>query len=132
MPQPIQRTTTVTDASYMLKLNKSNSSSSELAGTDGIVLALFQQEVNHLMTHLCHILRACLAKQYIPKAWRQVKVTFIPKHRKVNYTEAKAYHPMSVHAENDTKICGQAYQGGDMGATSPTSTSICLETKEVH
>jgi hypothetical protein len=32
------------------------------AGTDGIVLALLQQEVNHLTTHQCHIFRACLGR----------------------------------------------------------------------
>jgi hypothetical protein len=38
------------------------------AGTDGIVPALFQPGV------ICaHIFRACLARGYIPKAWRQVK-----------------------------------------------------------
>jgi hypothetical protein len=78
------------------------------------------------------IFKACLAKEYIPKAWRQVKVTFIPKHRNANYTEAKAYHPNRLHAENNTKICGKANQGGDLGAMSPTSIPICLETKEVH
>jgi hypothetical protein len=63
------------------------------AGTDGIVPALLQQGVQHLKTYLCRIFRACLARGCIPKAWRQVKVTFIPKPRKANYTEAKAYRP---------------------------------------
>jgi hypothetical protein len=66
------------------------------AGTDGIVPALLQQGVDHLMTRLCHIFRACLARGYIPKAWRQVKVTFIPKPGKANYTKAKAYHLISL------------------------------------
>jgi hypothetical protein len=102
-----------------------------LAGTDGIVPAFLQQEANLSMTHLCNIFRACLSKEYIPKAWRQVKVAFIPKHRKANYTEAKAYCPIGVHVENK-KICGQAYQGGDLGAMSPTLIPIYLENKEVH
>jgi hypothetical protein len=63
------------------------------AGTDEIVPALLQQGGEHLTTHLCHIFRDCLAKGYIPKAWRQVKVTFIPKTGKANYTEAKTYCP---------------------------------------
>jgi hypothetical protein len=40
--------------------------------------------------------RAYIARGYIPKAWRQVKVTFIPKPRKANYTEAKAYRHISL------------------------------------
>ena len=103
-----------------------------MTGTDGIVPALLQQEANLSMTHLCHIFRACLSKEHIPKAWGQVKVAFIPKHKKANYTEAKAYRPIKLHVENDAKICGQAYQGGDLGAMSPTMIPICLETKEVH
>jgi hypothetical protein len=43
------------------------------------------------MTHLCCIFRACLARGFIPKAWRQLTVTFIPKPGKANSTEAKAY-----------------------------------------
>jgi hypothetical protein len=66
------------------------------AGTDGIVSALLQQAVEHLTTHLCRIFRASLARGYIPKAWRQVKGTFIPKPGKANYTEAKAYRPISL------------------------------------
>ena len=59
-------------------------------------------------------------------------MTFIPTHSRANYTEAKVYCPIRLHAENDAKICGQAYQGEDLGAMSPTSMPICLETKEVH
>jgi hypothetical protein len=66
------------------------------AGTDGIVPALLQQGVEHLTTHLCHIFRACLARGYIPKAWRQIKGMFIPKPGKANYTEAMAYCPISL------------------------------------
>jgi hypothetical protein len=33
---------------------------------------------------------------YIPKAWKQVKVTFIPKPGKANYTEAEAYLPVCL------------------------------------
>jgi hypothetical protein len=68
----------------------------KLAGSDGIVPAVLQQRVEHLTTHLCHIFRACLARGYISKAWRQVKVTFFPKPGKANYTEAKAYRPISL------------------------------------
>jgi len=66
------------------------------AGTDGIVPALLQQGVDVLMTHLCHIFRAFLARGWIPKAWRQVKVMIIPGPKKANYTEAKAYRPISL------------------------------------
>jgi hypothetical protein len=65
-------------------------------GTDGIPLALLQQGVEHLVPHLCRIFRACIAYGFILTAWRQVKVTLIPKPGKIDYTEAKAYRPISL------------------------------------
>jgi hypothetical protein len=41
------------------------------AGTDGIVLLLLQQGAKHVVAHLCHIFRACMAYGFIPTAWRQ-------------------------------------------------------------
>jgi hypothetical protein len=66
------------------------------AGTDEIVPALLQQGMEDLAPHLCCISTACLAYGYIPMAWRQVGVTFIPKPRKPDYTEAKPYRAISL------------------------------------
>jgi hypothetical protein len=66
------------------------------AGTDKIIPALLQQGAEHSVPHLCRILRACMIYGFIPKAWRQVKVTFIPKPGNLNYTAAKAYRPISL------------------------------------
>ena len=41
-------------------------------------------------------IKACLARGYIPSAWRQVKMMFTPAAGKVNYTQAKAYRPISL------------------------------------
>jgi len=65
---------------------------------DWIVSALLQQRVNLLLTHLCLTFRARLARGYIPKAWRQIKVTIISQPGKANYTEHRhivllVYHP---------------------------------------
>jgi hypothetical protein len=66
------------------------------AGTDGIVPALLQQGAEHIVPHLCRIFRASMAYGFIPTVWRQVKVTFILKPGKLDYTKAKAYHPISL------------------------------------
>jgi hypothetical protein len=58
------------------------------AGTDGIVPVLLQQGADHVVPHRCQIFRACMAYGFIPTAWRQVKVTFIPKPGKLDYTES--------------------------------------------
>jgi len=47
-----------------------------------------------------------------------VKMTFIPAPGKVNYTQVKAYCPislLSLPAENDAKIGDQEYQGQNIG-----------------
>jgi hypothetical protein len=66
------------------------------AGTGGIIPALLQQGTEHIVTHQRHIFRASMAYGFIPTAWRQVRVTFIPKPGKPDYTEAKAYCPISL------------------------------------
>jgi hypothetical protein len=65
------------------------------SGTDEIVPALLQQGEELIVPHLCRIYRACLTYGFIPTAWRLVRVTFIPKSGKLDYTEAKAYRPIS-------------------------------------
>jgi hypothetical protein len=64
-------------------------------GTDGTVLELLQQEAEHIGA-TCRIFSACMAYGFIPTAWREVKVTFIPKPGKLDYIEAKAYHSISL------------------------------------
>jgi len=61
------------------------------AEANGLLPALLQQGVILLITHPCHIFRACLARRYIPKAWRQVKVMFTLEPEK-----ASACHPISL------------------------------------
>jgi hypothetical protein len=66
------------------------------AGTDKIVPALLQQGIEHLVAHLCHIFRVCLAGRNITKAWRRVKLMFITQPSMVNYFEAKAHRPTNL------------------------------------
>jgi hypothetical protein len=104
------------------------------AGTDDIAPALLQQGVDHLTTHLCRILRACLARGYITTAWKQVKVTFIPKPRKAKYTEAKAYRPISLLSfmlKTMEKLVQRHIRDKILGAVPCTDTN-CLPTKEGH
>jgi hypothetical protein len=56
----------------------------EPAGTDGIVPVLLQQEMEHLVPSLCRIFRAYMAYGFVPMAWRQVRMIFIPKPRKLD------------------------------------------------
>jgi hypothetical protein len=45
----------------------------KLADTDGIVPALLQKGVDHLVTQLCHIFRACLAISIYPKPGGRIR-----------------------------------------------------------
>jgi hypothetical protein len=61
------------------------------AATDAVVLALLQQGTEYL----CHTFGVCMPYGFIPTAWMQLRVMFIPKPRKADYMGAKAYHPIS-------------------------------------
>jgi hypothetical protein len=57
----------------------------KLAGTDEVLHALLQHRAEYLTTHLCRHFIACLAHI----AWRQFKVTFIPKTGMANCTRQR-------------------------------------------
>ncbi|XP_029053881.2 uncharacterized protein LOC114881305 [Osmia bicornis bicornis] len=65
-------------------------------GTDGIFPALLQEGGEGLYRRLSQIFKSCLAKGYVPKAWRYSNVVFIPKPGKNNYDLAKSYRPISL------------------------------------
>ncbi len=58
--------------------------------------ALLQWGGDTLIRSLTAVLRACLAYRYVPKQWREVKVIFIPKPGKTDYTDAKSFRPISL------------------------------------
>lgn len=66
------------------------------AGLDEIFPALLQWGVDVLTPWLAVIYQACLALNYVPLEWREVKVIFIPKPGKPDYTQPKAYRPISL------------------------------------
>lgn len=65
-------------------------------GMDGVYPALIQQGGERLITLLTEICKASLVLKYIPKAWRHVKVVFIPKAGKRDKTLPKAFRPISL------------------------------------
>ncbi|RVE51293.1 hypothetical protein evm_004097 [Chilo suppressalis] len=66
------------------------------AGPGGIFPALLQWAGDDLIRILVALLRACLAYRYTPKLWRDVRVTFIPKPSKSDYSEPKSYRSISI------------------------------------
>lgn len=66
------------------------------AGPDGIFPALLQWGSELILGRLVRIMRACLALGYIPKAWRETNVIFIPKPGRSDYTNPKSFRPISL------------------------------------
>ena len=66
------------------------------AGVDGIIPALLQFNLPLLINPLLKIFVACLALGYVPKAWQEIRVIFIPKVGKNSYEDPKSHRPICV------------------------------------
>lgn len=66
------------------------------AGEDGIFPALLQQGLDILSPHLVKIFRTSFAWGIIPELLTNVKVTFIPKASRKDYSQPKSYRPISL------------------------------------
>ena len=65
-------------------------------GLDDIYPALLQWGLDILLPILTSIFRASIALRYLPKSWRMVRVVFIPKPGRTDYTLGKSYRPISL------------------------------------
>lgn len=65
-------------------------------GADGIFPALLQQGIEMLLPHMIKIFRASYAWGHIPEQWTEVKVIFIPKAGKRDYSQPRSFRPISL------------------------------------
>lgn len=65
-------------------------------GSDGIYPIVVQKASSMIMKPMKEILQAVLAMGYIPGAWREVMVKFIPKPGRATYDQASSYRPISL------------------------------------
>lgn len=65
-------------------------------GPDGIFPALLQEGIDVIVESLHVIFTACLTLGYVPRKWREVRVTFIPKPGRIDYEEAKNHRGISL------------------------------------
>ena len=67
-------------------------------GPDGIYPCLMQRGCENpcLRKALTVLLRSCLSLGYVPIAWRQAKVIFIPKAGKKDYSDVKSFRPICL------------------------------------
>ncbi|CAF4935806.1 unnamed protein product [Pieris macdunnoughi] len=66
------------------------------AGIDGIFPGLLRWGGSLIVDYLVPLFRACIAHRYIPLKWREVKIIFIPKPGREDYTQAKSFRPISL------------------------------------
>ena len=52
--------------------------------------------MQYAVTPICKLYRASLATGYIPLSWRIARVSFIPKPGRLDYTNSKAFRPISL------------------------------------
>lgn len=65
-------------------------------GEDGVYPVLLQKSLPYIKYLLIAIFRASINLGYIPRCFRLVRVAFIPKAGKGDYTSAKSYRPISL------------------------------------
>jgi ribonuclease HI len=66
------------------------------AGPDGILPVLMQKGYEYIKKNLVRLYKASIAIGYIPRAWRQVRVVFLPKPGKKSYQEVKSFRSISL------------------------------------
>jgi len=66
------------------------------AGLGGIFPALMHMGLEIIIKPLIRIFRACIALGYVPTAWRTSHVAFAPKPGRSDYSQAKAFRPISL------------------------------------
>src|ERR1700712_4390514 len=63
---------------------------------DGIFPALLQWGQDYIIDILMMIFKASIVLGYIPTKWREIRVIFIPKAGKNDYSTAKSFRPISL------------------------------------
>ena len=66
------------------------------AGPDNVFPAMLKEAPTIVIKLLCIIYISILKNSYLPKAWCNVNVIFIPKPGKNSYTDPKAFRPISL------------------------------------
>ena len=66
------------------------------AGADELKPIVLQKLPINMLDRIVDLYRNCIKLHYTPKAWREMKVIFIPKVGKKDYALAKAYRPITL------------------------------------
>ena len=66
------------------------------AGPDKIKPIILKKLPENVIIRLCNVFAACIATGYTPEVWRHSKTIFIPKEGRANYTDSRAFRPISL------------------------------------
>jgi len=65
---------------------------------DRIFPTLMHMGLEIIIEPLIRIFRVCIALGYVPIAWRTYRVAFVPKPGRIDYSQAKAFRPISLNS----------------------------------
>jgi ribonuclease HI len=65
-------------------------------GPDGIIPIMLQRQKDRVIPWLLQIFKCSLSRNYVPKAWRRVRVVFIPKIGRRGHESPKDFRPLSL------------------------------------
>jgi hypothetical protein len=65
-------------------------------GPDGVSPVLLQKGGKALTDELVKLFRGCLAMGYVPRAWRESRIAFLPKPGKERYDMVSSFRPVSL------------------------------------
>jgi ribonuclease HI len=66
------------------------------AGTDEVFPAMLKNGPKVLISHLVRLMKACLMYGHMPRAWREMRVIFLPKPGRDSYTRPSSWRPISL------------------------------------
>ena len=66
------------------------------AGPDDLKPLVLKKLPENVVIRLCNIFAACIATGYTPEVWRHSRTIFIAKEGRANYTDPRAFRPISL------------------------------------
>ena len=80
----------------MLKNSLQGFDNKKSPGPDGLKPVIFQYLPDNVQNFLLLIYKSCIALEFTPKAWKAIKVVYIPKPGKSTYDQPSSFRPISL------------------------------------
>lgn len=102
-------------------------------GPGGIFPALLQREDSQVIPWLKGMFRASIALGHVPRAWRLVRVVYLPKPGKGTYSSTRDFRPIVLPTLDAGKAGRQGNKSKRQGSVSYAASwrSTCVHGREV-